>query len=60
MADHDINPGILELYKHAQTQLYTPAASWSTAKDFILTDYVVATGGIEPPTHEFSVRCSTN
>jgi hypothetical protein len=26
----------------------------------IIGDYVVARGGIEPPTHGFSVRCSTN
>ena len=26
----------------------------------IINEYVVARGGIEPPTHGFSVRCSTD
>ncbi len=39
MKDPDINLGVVALYKHAQTQLYKPAVSWSTSKDFILTDW---------------------
>lgn len=59
MKDPDINLGVVALYKHAQTQLYKPAASWSTSKDFILTDYLVHSVGYAPTSLDFQSNAFT-
>lgn len=60
MADRDINHGVLALYKHAQLHPYSPAASWTNSKEFVLTDYkMVHSVGYAPTSLDFQSNAFT-